>query len=186
MYLGQHDTDQWGVCHDVLLISPFPRDVGIAKLTISPDLGFAVVEKTRLNVWRPEPETGEGAKPYRGYHVAYQDFSEVSDRIHCAHTTQVDWFDLSVGEKMRAWGYTTIYRLTELRVNGRTEETGLYRFPFDTLVTDATQRPPSLKPVLGAYDVSAASPKASWADFQGVLDLLQRAGQTALREPPGG
>ncbi len=177
VYLGQRHDDRWGACHEVLLVLPFPNEVGVAKLLVSPDLGFAVVRKTRLNVWRGNPETNQPARPYRGYHTTYQDFGEIADGIWCAKSMQTDWFDYQQGEGMNAWKFSNVYHSIELKVNQPVEVPTPYPFPFDTLVTDFTTDPITLSQPPPKPEGGPATPSLPEVPLQDLLDLLDQVEQ---------
>ena len=176
-YLGVHQIEPWGLCHEIVVILDFRHEVGVTKLLICPDLGFAVVRRTTMNIKWANPDSKTGPRLLTSYVAKGEDFAAIADGIWYPRRLRTDLFDYERGEGKDAWQISRVYRIIELRANESVQVITPYPFPFDTRVTDFSTEPSRLPQPRPDLPNGPGPPGLPEETLQDTLDLLAQVGE---------
>ena len=115
--------------------------VTLSRLTVVPELGFAVAKRDTVVVDLPDTPSGsDRTRLVTGWAVRANQFETVLPGIACPMTVRIDTFNYSLGSGRDAWCEARVYGLQQLVANRQVElpAPAPYPYPRDTWVANLT------------------------------------------------
>ncbi len=113
-HMGEREAAPWGRAHELLVLRHEDGWAAELRLTVAPELGFAVI-RYQHRVLDASP-SGE-YQPANARRCTPSGFAEVAPGIWCPKAVQIDDFDYALGAGEDAWMCTRVYEVIDLRVN---------------------------------------------------------------------
>lgn len=175
-HIGDEGRDEY----DLLLTYVHGDSVTMSRLTVVPELGFAVVKRDSVVVELPDTQSGPvGPRLVTGWSVRADQFETVLAGIACPMIVRIDTFNYSLGSGRDAWCEARVYGLQQFAVNTQVELPGPYPYPYPRDSWVANLIPGSIEDrVTGGlpqdFRPGEIMPREPAWDAAAVTDLLPR------------